>query len=186
MPGRPCRGAASSECRQHSAAVGAGTAQSAAAESRFLPQRCACCRHGPRHPCARISHRRVSTAQIQKLLAGYINRDLAPADLRQATDSIAKLYHRSGWLARVLVPRQRVENGVLLIQVIEGRLGKIVFSNDTNVKALHVSPQRIVDRVQARLTPGASLSQDDLTRGVLLAGDLPGVSVAADETSGND
>jgi hemolysin activation/secretion protein len=131
-------------------------------------------------------NRRIPAAQIQKLLAGYVNRDLSPADLRQATDSIARLYHRSGWLARVLVPPQRVDNGVLLIQVVEGRLGKIVFSGDTNVNALHVSPQRIVDRVQSRLTPGAPLSQDDLTRGVLLAGDLPGISVAANETSGEN
>jgi hemolysin activation/secretion protein len=59
-----------------------------------------------------------------------------------------------------------------------------VFSDDTDLKALHVSAQRIVDRVQARLTPDAPLSIDDLTRGVLVAGDLPGISVAADETGG--
>jgi hemolysin activation/secretion protein len=131
-------------------------------------------------------NRLIQTAQIQKLLAGYVNRDLSPADLRQATDSIARLYRRSGWLARVLVPPQRVDNGVLLVRVIEGRLGKIVFSNNTNLKALHVSPQRIIDRVQSRLTPGAPLSQDDLTRGVLLAGDLPGISVVGNEASGQD
>ena len=47
-------------------------------------------------------------------------------------------------------------------------------------------PQRIVDRVQSQLTPGAPLSVDDLTRGVLLAGDLPGISVSADEITGED
>lgn len=129
---------------------------------------------------------RIATAQIQQLLASYVNRDLSPADLRQATDSIAHLYSRDGWLARVLVPPQRVDNGNLLIQVVEGRFGEVVFAEDTDLDALHVSPKRIVDRVQARLTPGAALSVDDLTRGVLLAGDLPGITVAADEVSGAD
>ncbi len=129
---------------------------------------------------------RVATAQIQALLAGYVNRDLAPADLRQATDSIARLYSHAGWLARVLVPPQRVEAGIVLVQVVEGRFGEVVFPDDTDLDALHVSPQRIVDRVQSRLMPGAPLSVDALTRGVLLAGDLPGISVAADETSGED
>ncbi len=129
-------------------------------------------------------NRRVATAKIQRLLAGYVNRDLSPADLRQATDAIAHLYQRAGWLARVLVPPQTVENGNLLIQVIEGRFGKVVFREGTDQGALHVSPQRIVERVQARLTPGAPVSVPDLIRGVLLAGDLPGIRVSADETSG--
>jgi hemolysin activation/secretion protein len=131
-------------------------------------------------------NQRIPTAQIQRLLGGYLNRDLSPADLRQATDSIAHLYDRAGWLARVLVPPQVVDNGNLLIQVIEGRFGEVVFPEDTDLPALHVSPQRIVERVQARLTPGMPLSVPDLTRGVLLAGDLPGISVAADEIGGED
>jgi hemolysin activation/secretion protein len=128
----------------------------------------------------------IATLRIERLLAGYVDRDLSPADLRQATDSIARLYSHEGWLARALVPPQRVEAGIVLVQVVEGRFGEVVFSDDTDLETLHVSPQRIVDRVQSRLTPGAPLSVDGLTRGVLLAGDLPGISVAADETSGAD
>ena len=128
----------------------------------------------------------IPTARIERLLSGYVDHDVSPADLRQATDSIARLYSHEGWLARVLVPPQRVEAGILLVQVVEGRFGEVVFADDTDLEALHVAPQRIVDRVRARLTPGAPLSVDGLTRGVLLAGDLPGISVAADETSGAD
>ncbi len=129
-------------------------------------------------------NQRIATERIQRLLARYVGKDLSPADLREATDSIARFYARSGWLARVLVPPQRVDDGNLLIQVIEGRFGEVVFADDTDLNVLHVSPQRIVDRVQSRLTPGAPLSVPDLTRGVLLAADLPGISVAADEVSG--
>jgi hemolysin activation/secretion protein len=128
----------------------------------------------------------ITTARLQSLLAGYVNHDLSPADLQQATDSIARLYNQEGWLARVLVPPQTVENGNLLIQVVEGRLGNIVFPEGTNLQALHVTPERIVDRVLSRLTPGQPLDQEDLTRGVLLAGDLPGVGVTAQEVSGQD
>jgi hemolysin activation/secretion protein len=128
----------------------------------------------------------VKTGRIQKLLAPYVERDLSPADLRQATDAVAHLYTRAGWLARVIVPPQRVDNGVLLVQVIEGRFGEVVLPANTDLKALHVTPQRIVDRVQSQLTPGAPLSVDALTRGVLLAGDLPGITVSADEVAGED
>jgi hemolysin activation/secretion protein len=131
-------------------------------------------------------NRRIKTARIQQLLAAFVDRDLTPADLRQATDLVARYYNRAGWLARVLVPPQRVENGILLIQVVEGRFGRVVFADGTKLDALHVTPERIVDRVESRLTPGAPLSTADLTRGVLLAADLPGITVSADEISGED
>jgi hemolysin activation/secretion protein len=131
-------------------------------------------------------NQRLRTTQIESLLARYENRDLSPADLREATDSIARLYNRSGWLARVFVPPQRVDNGILLIQVVEGRLGEVVFADGTDLNALHVSPQRILDRVESGLTPGQPLASGNLTRGVLLAGDLPGISVSATETGGAD
>ena len=131
-------------------------------------------------------NRLIRTRRIQKLLARYVDRDLTPADLREATDLIARDYHRAGWLARVFVPPQRVENGVLRVQVVEGRLGEVVFADDTDVSKLHVAPQRILARVEARLTPGQPLSLTDLTRGVLLAGDLPGIAVAANEVGGED
>jgi hemolysin activation/secretion protein len=150
--------------------------------------------HAPPPPGPRIHVRAfriegnhlVGTGQIQKLLATYVDRDLSPADLRQATDAVARFYSRAGWLARVLVPPQRVTDGVLRVQVIEGRFGEVVFPADTDLEALHVKPQRIVGRVQSQLTPGAPLSVADLTRGVLLAGDLPGISVSADEIAGED
>ncbi len=128
----------------------------------------------------------IRTEKIQKLLAPYANRDLSPADLREATDAVARFYNRAGWLARVLVPPQRVEDGVLRVEVIEGKFGEVVFPADTDLDALHVTPRRVVGRVQSQLTPGSPLSVDDLTRGVLLAGDLPGISVSADEVAGED
>jgi hemolysin activation/secretion protein len=131
-------------------------------------------------------NRRIPTAKIQALLAAYLNRDLSPADLRQATDAIAHLYNREGLLARVLVPPQTVENGNLLVQVVEGRFGKVVFDDGTDLDALHVAPQRILARVVSGLTPGQPLDVQNLTRGVLLAGDLPGITVAANEVSGED
>src|ERR1700722_10718986 len=78
-------------------------------------------------------NQRIATAKIQRVLSGYLNRDLSPADLRAATDSIAHLYDRSGWLARVLVPPQVVDNGNLLIRVVEGRFGEVVFADGTDL-----------------------------------------------------
>ena len=42
-------------------------------------------------------------------------------------------YNRPGYLARVLVPPQRVEEGVVLIQVVEGRLFCVDLGSRTGV-----------------------------------------------------
>jgi hemolysin activation/secretion protein len=46
-------------------------------------------------------NQRIRSEQIQKVLSAYVNRDLTPADLRQATDDVARFYNRAGWLARL-------------------------------------------------------------------------------------
>src|ERR1700753_3495159 len=41
---------------------------------------------------------RIRTSRIEALLAPYVNRDLTPAQLREATDAVARLYRAQGWL----------------------------------------------------------------------------------------
>ena len=126
----------------------------------------------------------IASGRLAGIVAGFANRDLAPDDLRQATDAVAREYRRHGWLARVIVPAQTVAGGMVRLQVIEGRVGKVEFSDDTPVDSLRVKPQRILDRVEDGLTPGEPVSVPALTRGVLLAGDLSGVTVTGSEQAG--
>ncbi len=126
----------------------------------------------------------IPADRLARVVAGFIHRDLNPEGLKQATDAIAREYHRRGWLARVLVPPQTVHAGVVRIEVVEGRFGSVVFSDDTDVDALRVKPARIVARAEEGLTPGQPVSEPALERGVLLAGDLPGVSVTGSEQAG--
>ena len=126
----------------------------------------------------------IATGRLEALVAGFTHRDLAPEELKQATDAVAHDYHRLGWLARVFVPPQTVSAGVVRIEIVEGRFGSVLFSDDTDVAGLRVKADRIKARAQEGLAPGQPVSEPALDRGVLLAGDLPGVSVSGSEQAG--
>ena len=126
----------------------------------------------------------IASERLAGLLARFAGRDLDPAGLKQATDVVAQEYRRQGWLARVFVPPQTVTGGLVRLQVVEGRFGAVLFSDDTDVDGLRVAPARIVARAGEGLTPGQPVSAPGLERGVLLAGDLSGISVTGSEQAG--
>lgn len=127
---------------------------------------------------------RYSAAQLQPVLASYLNRPLHLPDLESAAATIAQFYRSAGWMARVIVPPQQVQNGVLRLQVIEAEFGGTRFSDDTDQGSLPLDAQRIVERVQSRQDVGQDLHIPSVERGLLLANDLPGVSVTGSQMAG--
>ena len=128
----------------------------------------------------------LSEAQLAHVAAPYAGRDLQPADLARLSDDLVRRYRRAGYLARVIVPAQRLEGGVLRLTVVEAHVGQVRFSADTRVQDLNVRADRILARVQSQQQAGAPVSLPDLTRGVLLASDLPGITVNEREVAGAD
>ncbi len=61
--------------------------------------------------------------EIQALLKEYTNRTLSFADLLQIETIITKLYTDNGYInSGAVIPAQNIENGVVVVQVIEGRI----------------------------------------------------------------
>ncbi len=61
--------------------------------------------------------------EIQALLAEYTNRTLSFADLLQIETTITKLYTDNGYInSGAVIPAQNIENGVVVVQVIEGKI----------------------------------------------------------------
>ncbi|HVY07783.1 MAG TPA: ShlB/FhaC/HecB family hemolysin secretion/activation protein [Burkholderiales bacterium] len=127
---------------------------------------------------------RFSEAQLQKVLADYLKRPVTLADLENAAATVAQHYRSAGWLARVFVPPQEVDGGVIRLRVIEATYGQSRFSDDTDVPSLRVDKALIVDRVQARQGTGEKFNISSVERGLLIADDLPGVQVAGSQIGG--
>jgi len=65
---------------------------------------------------------------LAPLVADYVNRPITLGQLYEAADKVADFYARQGYaLASVNVPAQKIKDGVVRLEVIEGHIGKIGF-----------------------------------------------------------
>ncbi len=68
----------------------------------------------------------ISTAELQAAAKPLLAPQMNLADLNRVAEAITELYRNRGYrLARAVVVAQRVENGVVRIEILEGKLGKI-------------------------------------------------------------
>lgn len=118
-------------------------------------------------------HTVLDTATLLTLAGDYKARPLDYAGLRAIADRIAAHYRASGYpFATVLLPPQDLSSGVLQLQVVEGRYGKVV-ATDGQGRA-HPAAGRWLQG----LREGEVIAIAPLQRAVQLLDDLPGVDVA--------
>ncbi|NYZ15110.1 ShlB/FhaC/HecB family hemolysin secretion/activation protein [Azospirillum sp. RWY-5-1] len=114
----------------------------------------------------------IPQAELQTLLSGRVGKEQSLRDLQDAARSIADAYRVRGYFARAFLPAQDVTDGIVRIQVVEGRFGRVI-RQDEPTRADGTFVESVV---AARLKPGEPYSLADLERGLLLANDLPGIS----------
>lgn len=114
----------------------------------------------------------LSEPELQKLVAGDLNRPLTFAGLEEMAQKVTDLYRQNGLLvARAILPPQTVKDGELTIEVVPGRYDE---SQITNSSALHTA---VAQRLVRSTTPGGDvLTRRQLEREALLLSEIPGVN----------
>ena len=68
----------------------------------------------------------LSAAELEAIAAEFRGRQLTLADLRQLAERVNALYQAKGIVtARAVIPPQDVSNGVVRVQLVEGRVGRV-------------------------------------------------------------
>lgn len=77
-----------------------------------------------------------SAEDLAGTVAPFVGQSLTPAQLEQVADAVTSLYVEAGYLtSQAVVPNQQVVDGVLVLQVIEGRLSTIQVEGDDRLTA---------------------------------------------------
>ncbi|WP_370981177.1 ShlB/FhaC/HecB family hemolysin secretion/activation protein [Agaribacterium sp. ZY112] len=107
------------------------------------------------------------------------NRGLSYADLEEVTNELTRYYREQGlFLAKVQIPPQDVEEGVLVLSVMEGRLGQVAVENNRKYQ-LKTLEKPFVDDL------GGLVSHDQVEESLYLLNDLPGLNVAGYFSAGD-
>lgn len=113
----------------------------------------------------------IAEAELQALLADLKGRTVNLGDVQAGARRITLLYRERGYpLARAYLPAQEIENGVIHINVLEGRYGEVSANNTSRAGGFALRP------LQA-LQPGETVRADALTRSLLLLQDVPGTDI---------
>lgn len=114
------------------------------------------------------------TPTLHALVADAEGKSLTLSQLGELAARITDYYHRHGYpLARAIIPAQTIQSGIVRIEIIEARYGKISLDNRSRVND---------PLLQATLSPlqsGQAIGQTELDHALLLLSDVPGVVVAA-------
>ncbi len=108
---------------------------------------------------------------LKTLVERFVDQELNLHDLQRAADSITAFYHERGYtLARASIPAQRVERGVVTIQIVEGSFGRVGFSGNTRHSNAFLAART------RNFTSGDLVTTQRLETDLLLLNDLPGIS----------
>lgn len=111
---------------------------------------------------------------VSALYSDRINTEITLADLFGIAQDITKLYADNGYLLSVaFVPAQEISGGAAQITVYEGYVAEVEIAGDAG------SARAALEQLGAQLTKERPLTAKVLERYVLLANDIPGVSVQA-------
>ena len=128
-----------------------------------------------------LGHRLLSTEELMPALAEFVGRTLDFVGLQRATDAVAAAYREAGWLARVYLPEQDISEGIITLQVVEARFAGLRLEGEPSKRILASDIQAFFEEQQKTGEPLNTLALD---RALLLADDLPGISVAGTLVSG--
>jgi hemolysin activation/secretion protein len=111
-------------------------------------------------------------AALQRGIEGRYGRTVTLAQVYDIAAELQRRYREDGWfLARVLVPPQRIEGGRLRFEVLEGHISDIELQGDIGPSA------RLVRAYLDKVTAERPLRLATLERALLLAKDIPGIDV---------
>lgn len=121
----------------------------------------------------KVTGARAYSEALLLAVAGFKpGSELTLSDLRGMAARIADFYHRNGYfIAQAYLPAQDIKAGVVTIAVIEGRYGKVVLRNHTNLS------DGLATGLLGGLNPGDPVTSAPLENRLLLLSDLPGVKV---------
>lgn len=112
---------------------------------------------------------RFDENRLQAVVHGALGKSHDLAGLRQLANRITNFYREQGYpFARAYLPPQRMTDGELLIEIIEGRYGKVTA----------VGEEKLAAQAQpflSALEPGEVIEGGQLERTALILGDQPGI-----------
>ena len=113
-------------------------------------------------------------AELQKLASSKLGKSISVTEVFKFAAAMTARYRNDGYvLSRVIVPPQKIDDGEVVLQAVEG------YVDSVKVEGLTAAKENAVLGYLGKLVGQRPLGKDVLERYLLLVDDLPGVSLKA-------
>jgi hemolysin activation/secretion protein len=114
-----------------------------------------------------------STKEVATVYQDKLGQKISLADVYGIAANLTAMYRNDGYiLTQVIVPPQTIENGMIKLTVVEGKIDQ-VFVDGTNLKGKEA---KVINSYVSQLKSKPVLNNSDLEKTLLLINDLPGVT----------
>jgi hemolysin activation/secretion protein len=114
------------------------------------------------------------TSTLHALVADAEGKSLTLTQLGELAARITDYYRSHGYpLSRAIIPAQTIQSGIVRIEIIEARYGRIGLDNRSRVN------DALLEATLSRLQSGQPVAQAELDRALLLLSDVPGIVTGA-------
>lgn len=115
----------------------------------------------------------ISKNELQQYLQAAVGQSLSLPQLQALANLLVAHYADSGYIARIMLPPQDIEDGIVTIKIIEGQRGSLLIeSKDSKLDTARI--ERFINR---RIRPGDPMSLFKLNEALAILNEQPGVSV---------
>lgn len=112
--------------------------------------------------------------KLNTITSNYVGKRVTLGSLRKMVNEITALLRTEGFItSRAILPPQKVNSGVVTVEIIEGNVDKVLIQGEFQ------GDRRILERFANRVREASPLTIQSLERYLLLIDDLPGVTARA-------
>ena len=125
--------------------------------------------------------RSVHEDELRELLSPWTGRQLTGDELNRVAEAVTNHLRAGGLLvAQAFVPAQEIQDGVVEIGVLEGRIGAVALEVLDGVRLRPGVAERFLDSIR----PDETIRRDNVEHSLLLLNDLPGTRLDASLEAG--
>jgi hemolysin activation/secretion protein len=115
-----------------------------------------------------------SAQQLQPFYQSLVGREVSLLEVYGIANQITALYRNDGYvLSQAVVPQQQIRDGVVRIQIVEGRINRVIIKDEGRLYSYNYLLQ-----YAERLKASQPVTQRELERYLLLLNDFPGMRVS--------
>lgn len=123
-------------------------------------------------------HSLFSQTELRRVVQDKLSSDLTLNEIYELADRVTRFYRRNGYiLATATVPAQKISDGNIVFEIIEGRLGSVSFHGNHAYRSSWLAGQMEGLHPEAEVAPVIQVSR--LEHELLLLNDLPGLVAQA-------